>query len=170
MVFTRKKTETTRKNHIQQVCVPISDELQNLFDAIGDKQSPFILGELQEGYSEITFKNKCQKLKVRINKNLHTLGDKLGLRFTLNIKTARECYATTLKRNNIPIDKIAEMMVHANSSTTNHYLGSMDLEDTDKINSVLIRKTPPETKLETTPEITPEIWKMSDNQWKMSVN
>jgi len=156
IIYRRKKTETTRKNFIQDGCIPISNELQTLFNAIGDKNSPFILGELKEGYDERTFNNKCHKLKVRINKDLHILGKKLGFRYTLNLKTARECYASTLKRKGIPIDKIAEMMLHANSSTTSHYLASMDMDETDKINSVLIKKS--------TPETTPENRKTGENQ------
>jgi site-specific recombinase XerD len=156
ITYIRKKTETTRKNFIQDGVIPISNELQNLFDTIGDETSPFILGELKEGYDEITFKNKCHKMKVKINQDLHILGKKLGLRATLNLKTARECYASTLNRKGISREKISEMMLHANISTTNHYLASMDMEETDEINSVLVKKS--------TPETTPENRKTGENQ------
>ena len=67
-------------------------------DSIGDKSSPFILGELNEGYTEIYFENKCHKLKQRLNRNLAIVGKMLNLSVPLKLKTARECYATSLKR------------------------------------------------------------------------
>ncbi len=148
LLFTRKKTETTRKNHIQKVCAPVTKELQDLLDILGDKTSPFILGELNEGYGEATFENKCHKLKQRFNKDLTALSKKLELSVPLKLKTARECYATSLKRAKISIEQISEMLNHHNPITSMHYLGSMDMDATDEINSVLVKKT--------TPEFTPE--------------
>jgi hypothetical protein len=40
----RKKTETTRKNNVKDIVVPIVDKLQSVLDRVGVKSSPFILG------------------------------------------------------------------------------------------------------------------------------
>jgi len=162
MIFFRKKTETTKKNHMQEICVPITKELKRLFVAIGNKESPFILGELKEGYTEKTFNNKNHKLKGKINKNLGILSNTMGLSVPLKLKTARECYATTLKRAKVPIEQIAEMLSHSSIIPTAHYLGSMDMEKTNEINSVLIKKTAPEKM--------PEIMKIEDKHWKLFIN
>jgi len=55
--FYRKKTETTRKKNIKQITVPRTLGVNNLLEKIGNKDSLFVLGLLQEGYSEETIDN-----------------------------------------------------------------------------------------------------------------
>ena len=69
-VFFCKKTETTRKNNRKELTPPITPKLQEVIDKIGVKESPFVLGILQEGYSEQTFENKSHKMRQMINRNL----------------------------------------------------------------------------------------------------
>ena len=64
----------------------------------------------------------------------------VALSVDLKLGTARETYATSLKRAGVPESKIAEMMNHASTSTLHHYLASMNMEETQKVNSVLIKK------------------------------
>jgi len=46
--FTRKKTETTRRNNKKRITVPLTDKLKDSISRVGDKNSPFILGKLTE--------------------------------------------------------------------------------------------------------------------------
>jgi hypothetical protein len=57
----------------------------------------------------------------------------LGGQFVRNIHS----YATSLMRGGISKDEIGTMMGHSNSSVTEHYLGTLDIERTQQINSVL---------------------------------
>jgi len=59
---------------------------------------------------------------------------KLNLSVALKLKSARDCYATTLKRAGVSKDNIGEMLGHSNSVVTEHYLASLDIEKTDEIN------------------------------------
>lgn len=136
-VFIRMKTESTRKKNIQEITVPITPKVQELIDKIGDKSSPFILGLLKEGYSENTFKNRLKKVRRMVNTELTGLSAKLELSIPLKIKTARETYATTLKRAGVSKDDISEMLGHSNSIVTEHYLASLDMEKTFDINDCL---------------------------------
>jgi integrase len=52
----------------------------------------------------------------------------------LKLKTARDSYATTLKRAGKSKDEISEMLGHSNSVVTEHYLASLDMEKTFDIN------------------------------------
>jgi integrase len=140
-IITRKKTETTRRNHIKPVVIPIIDELKNLIEIIGDKNSPFVLGQLKEGYADNTFENRCHKLAQQINRELTKLSQKLELSIPLKLQTARDAYSMTLRRAKVSKDDIGDMLNHGSSLTTEHYLSSMDLEDTFKINSHLLKKT-----------------------------
>ena len=136
-IFLRKKTESTRRNNVKEIVAPITEKVQNLIDKIGVKDSQFILGKLKEEYTEEAFSNKSHKLRQSINRELINISLKLQLSVPLKLKTARDTYATTLKRAGISNSIIGEMMGHSNSIVTEHYLDSLDTERTFAINDVL---------------------------------
>lgn len=136
--FYRKKTETTKRKNRKKILVPLIDELKSLIDKIGDKDSPFILGKLNEGYTEKMFDNKNHKLKGQINAQLEIITQKLNLSVSLRTKTARDSYATTLKRAGVSKDRIGEMMDHSSSVVTEHYLASLDRETVFEVNKHLL--------------------------------
>jgi len=138
LIFFRKKTESTRKNNVKPITVPITQKLQNLLDKLGNSDSPFILGLLKEGYSETTFENLSHKVRSKFNASLLEISNKLDLSVPLKLKTARDCYASTLKRAGVSKDIIGEMLGHANSIVTEHYLASLDFEKTDEINQHIL--------------------------------
>ena len=138
IVFTRKKTENTRKNNKKDIIVPLTDKLKELIEKIGDKSSPYILGLLPEGYSDRFFENKNHKIKQIINRDLAKIRTKLKLTTPLQLGKARDCYASTLMRNGQSRDDIGQMMGHSNSVVTEHYLASIDTERTFKINQSLM--------------------------------
>lgn len=137
IVFFRKKTETTRRNNKKEIIVPVSPLLKGLMDKIGVKDSPYMIGKLKDGYSDSMFENKSKKMKKEINLSLKSLGKRLGLSVPLLVKTARDSYATTLRRAGVSKDDIGEMLGHSNSIVTEHYLASIDMESTNEINKHL---------------------------------
>ena len=136
-VFFRMKTENTRRNNIKEIVAPITPKVQELLDKIGVKDSPFILGKIKEDYTEQTFNNKSHKMRQQINRDLSVISRKLKLSVPLKLMTARDTYATTLKRAGKSNDQIGEMLGHSNSIVTMHYLGSMDMETTAEVNESL---------------------------------
>jgi integrase len=143
ILFMRKKTESTRKNNIKNIVVPLNENLKSLIDKVGDKTSPFLLGLMKEGYTESAFENKNHKIKQQINRNLTAISKKLNLSVPLNLSKARDCYASTLMRKKISRDEIGQMLGHSNAIVTEHYLSSIDAEKTFEINSVLLKKNKP---------------------------
>ena len=133
-VFYRRKTRNTRKNNIKSIQSYISPKVKKVMSKIEDRDSPFILGELKEGYSEETFTNKSDKLRGEINAHLKVISKKLNLSIELLTETARDCYATTLYRSGVSKDDIGEMMGHSNSMITEHYISSISIEKTKDIN------------------------------------
>jgi integrase len=138
IIIFRKKTERTRKNNIKPLTIPIEPNLQEIIDKVGVKDSPFILGILPDGYSEITFENKSHKVRSILNENLLVISNKLKLSVPLKLKTARDCYATTLKRAGVPTIYIGETLGHASPITTEHYLDSLDSEKIREINKHIL--------------------------------
>ncbi len=139
-IFFRKKTQNTRKNHKREIIIPISERLRDLLDKVSDKNSEFVLGKLISNYGDQYYENKLHKYRGKINKDLRKISERLKLPILLTTSSARDCYATTLKRNGVSIDVISEMLGHSNTSVTQHYLGSMDMESVFKVNEHLIRK------------------------------
>jgi integrase len=136
--FTRKKTENSRKNNKKPIIVPLSEKLRNLIEKVGNKNSPYLLGFLHEGYEESFFENRNHKIKQQINRNLEDICKQLNLSVPLQLGKARDCYAATLMRNGVSRDDIGQMMGHSNSVVTEHYLPSIDPERTFRINGSLM--------------------------------
>lgn len=138
LIFFRKKTENTRKNNIKPITAPITPKLQEIIDNVGVADSPFILGLLKEGYSESTFENLSHKVRSNLNKELLEISTKLKLSVPLKLKSARDCYASTLRRAKVSKDDIGDMLGHSNSIVTEHYLASLDIEETYEINKHIL--------------------------------
>jgi len=138
LIFFRKKTQSTRKNNIKPITVPITSKLQELIDKVGVKDSPFILGLLEDDFAENTYENLSHKIRSKLNDKLLEISKKLTLSVPLKLKTARDCYATTLKRAGVSKDNIGEMLGHSNSVVTEHYLDSLDIEKTHEINKYIL--------------------------------
>lgn len=137
-VFFRKKTQNTRKNHKQEIVVPITDRVQKLLDKVGDKESSFVLGKLLDGFNEQQYENKIHKYRGKINKKLKLISTHLELPIVMNLASARDCYATVLKRSGVSTDVISDMLAHSNTTVTKHYLGSIDFETVFEVNKNLI--------------------------------
>jgi site-specific recombinase XerD len=118
--------------------VPLTNELKSLIDKVGVKESNFILGKLKEGYTDNMFDNKSHKWKAKINAQLELITQKLNLSVPLRTKSARDSYATTLNRAGVSKDKIGEMLGHANSIVTEHYIASLDRETVFEVNKHLL--------------------------------
>lgn len=139
LIFTRMKTETTRKTNVKPITVEITPEIQVLLDKVGYKDSPYILGLLNKDYiTEGDFNYKKDWEQSKINSNLKSIGEKLKLSVELQLSTARDCFATTLKRAGYAKDVIGEMMGHGNNYiSTSHYLADSDLEKLREIKKCL---------------------------------
>jgi integrase len=136
--FTRKKTEDTRKNNRKPIIVPLTDKLKDSIARVGDKNSPFLLGLLKEGYDEIYFKNRNHKIRQKINQKLKDIGKKLELSQPLNLGSARDCYSNTLYRSNTDIKQISQMLGHSNVVVTEHYLAGLNPDVTFGINNPIL--------------------------------
>jgi integrase len=135
-VFVRMKTENT-KHDIEEIASPISPKVQELLDKVGVKDSPYILGYLNEGSDESTFRNKLKKVRRITNTNLKYVCEKLNLSVKLDCGGARYAYASCLKRSGRSTDEISEMLGHSSVEVTKRYLDSLDMYKTDEINDCL---------------------------------
>jgi hypothetical protein len=137
-IWNGQKNRVNSMKFLLSITVPITSRLQELIDKVGVNDSLFILGLLEEGFAENTYENLSHKIRSNINEDLLEISKKLNLSVPLKLKTARDCYATTLKRAGVSKDNIGEMLGHANSIVTEHYLASLDIEKTHEINKHIL--------------------------------
>jgi site-specific recombinase XerD len=136
----RTKTETTRVYDIQEITVPMTEELMYYLDKVGDHSSPFVLGKLKEGYSETTLLNRKNRFRQEINLELRKIGERLNLPVSLTMSTARDCYAMTLKRNGVPREHTSDSLGHSDIRTTSHYLDSLSIDESFTVNNNLVKR------------------------------
>lgn len=137
----RKKTETRQKKVVQLVNIPLTDELKDLINIVGDPTSPFVLGKMNsEEYSDQTITNRKNKLRQLINPELRKISEKLKLSVPLTMETARRCYAQSLKRNGFKMEEIAEQLGHSDIVSTAHYVDSLGLDKLNDMNNALPKK------------------------------
>jgi integrase/recombinase XerD len=136
-VIRREKTKNTTRGNPQVVRIPITAKMMKFLNSISKEDSPYVLGFLRENSIESTVLNKKVKVGKLINKHLIELGERLGLSVKLTTKVTRDAYATTLKKGNVSIEKIAEMLGHSSTQVTKNYLDSFDQDQIHEINQVL---------------------------------
>lgn len=139
-VFYRHKTLKTRRNNIRPIEVVINPKIQKLLDKIGDKNSPYVIGQIKQvSYSDQYLLERNKKLKGRYNARLKKLGKRLGLTLSLDISMARDAYANTHKRAGTNPLKISENMNHSDPRTTTlHYLDNFEFDLNIDVNDVLL--------------------------------
>jgi len=68
------KTENTLRNHAKDVIVPIFPEIKALIEKLEVKSSPYILGHLEKGYNEKTFRSQKDWQLQKIRRGLDSIG------------------------------------------------------------------------------------------------
>lgn len=134
LIYYRKKTESTQRTIKRPFIVPLTRKVQSLLDKLGNPDSPFVLGLLNEGYSEETIVNKSDKKRKEINKLLKGIEKRLRLSAPLRMDMARHCYASTLDRAGVETKKISNMLVHSSVLVTEKYLAGLNTDVLFKTN------------------------------------
>lgn len=75
--------------------------------------------------------NRTHKVLRKVNRELKTLGEQIGLEMPLTTYVARHTYATVLKRSGVNIAIISESLGHSDLSTTQIYLDSFENSQID---------------------------------------
>jgi len=138
-IFSRMKTENTMRNYVRDIVVPILPKLKDLIEKVGVRNSPYILGHLEKEYNEEKFRSLKEYQLEKLRTGLKYISGKLKPSAPLRMKTARDCYSSTLDRAGYSDDIKDDMMGHAPVyKMAAHYKGVIDKERLFKINSCLI--------------------------------
>lgn len=138
--FVRTKTETTRQSEVQELVIPLTEEVKFYLNKVGDPTSPFVLGKLHEDYTDQSLRNRKNRFRQEINTELKKIGKRLNLSVTLRMSSARDAYASTLDRNGEARENISSMLGHSDIRTTSNYLDSLSIKKTFDINDKLVKR------------------------------
>jgi integrase len=138
--FIRTKTETTRKSEVQELVIPLTEEVKFYLNKVGDPTSSFVLGKLHEGYTDQSLRNRKNRFRQEINTELKKIGKRLNLSVILRMSSARDAYASTLDRNGEQRENISSMLGHSDIRTTANYLDSLSIKKTFDINDKLVKR------------------------------
>jgi integrase/recombinase XerD len=86
---------------------------------------------LSENLTPQQLHNRKQKILKRYNLRLKEIAELVGVKTRLTTYVARHSFATILKMSGTPIEKISEMMGHADVGITMSYLKEFSNEDLD---------------------------------------
>lgn len=97
---------------------------------------PYALPILQEETANPT--RQYRTYFARCDRNLHTIGKRLGLTHPLTMYVARHSWATVAKKSYIPIAVISEAMGHSSEMMTRIYLDSFETYEIDNANRIVM--------------------------------
>jgi integrase len=138
--FVRTKTETTRKSEVQELVIPLTEEVKFYLNKVGDPMSPFVLGKLHEGYTDQSLRNRKNRFRQEINSELKKIGKRLNLSVILRMSSARDAYASSLDRSGVQRENISSVLGHSDIRTTSNYLDSLSIHKIFDINDKLVKR------------------------------
>lgn len=143
--FVRRKT---RKSNLI-VSVPLTDAANEILCKYGriDSNSPdeYILPFLSQSKTDNAIQNKIHDIIKRANKGIRNICENIGIRH-ITTYNARHTYAVRAQDNNMSSEQIQKFLGHANSRTTQIYLGSITQKVKDKNRNMLESLIPNDNK------------------------
>ena len=133
--FYRNKTKDTSGRN----SLPIRIKLQPEAVEILNRQkvlTGYLFPVLQSGLTVAREAALIQQFTKTMNKYLKRIGKKLGIA-RLTTQTARHSFATTLMNHGAPLTFISKSMGHTTTKTTEIYLGSFSMNETEQYGAML---------------------------------
>jgi len=94
-----------------------------------EKKSSFVFPILSEKYTNpASISNRLDRMNKIVNRDLRQIGSALGFRVKLTTYVARHTFATTMKKNGVPVSIIGQALGHEDEKTTQVYLDSFNMD------------------------------------------
>ncbi len=94
----------------QSIKIPITDRLRVLLVVLGKRDSPYVLGLIKDGASESQIMNRIEKVGKLLNNHFDEIGFRLNLSVPHRTKTARDAFATSLKKGMFQSKKLLKYL------------------------------------------------------------
>lgn len=136
IIFTRRKTANTSRSG-RKVIAAYTQVVQELFRALHDPKSPYLIPLLKEGMSEEEETDKIASKNIVVNRNLQKIAKELRIDKKVTMGYARATFATVLRDNGYTSDQIANLMGNSEAVVSKHYYGTADEEKITEIHNSL---------------------------------
>jgi integrase/recombinase XerD len=130
LIYDRSKTRHT-KTQFKKIIIPIGPEILAIIKRRGNptlNPKAYIFPVLEENLSEVTIKNRVLRWIADLNTSLGFIAEDLKIKKKLTTVIARHTFANRMSNFGADRRMIQEALGHQNSETTEHYLGTMDIE------------------------------------------
>ena len=122
----------------QRMRVLVEPEIQRLFDKYAAPGTKFLLPLITK--EDGTERNQYRNSTRNINRHLKRLSARLHLSAPLTLYVARHSWASIAQSEHIPIGVICGAMGHDSETTTQIYLASIQTQQIDEANNLLISR------------------------------
>lgn len=144
MVYLKKKDLANgilsyrRRKTGQQLLIRWEKPMQEIVDKYDTGSSIYLLPIIKP-HSKKDERTQYIYAGHNINRNLKSIGRKLGLSLPLTMYVARHSWASAARSKNVPLSVISEGMGHDSEATTRIYLASLDNMAIDRANSLILK-------------------------------
>ena len=144
MVYLKKKDLANgilsyrRRKTGQQLLIRWEKPMQEIVDKYDTGSSIYLLPIIKP-HSKKDERTQYIYAGHNINRNLKSIGRKLGLSLPLTMYVARHSWASAARSKNVPLSVISEGMGHDSEATTRIYLASLDNMVIDRANSLILK-------------------------------
>lgn len=144
MAYLRKKDLANgilsyrRRKTGQQLLIRWEKPMQEIVDKYDTGSSIYLLPIIKP-HSKKDERTQYIYAGHNINRNLKSIGRKLGLSLPLTMYVARHSWASAARSKNVPLSVISEGMGHDSEATTRIYLASLDNMAIDRANSLILK-------------------------------
>ena len=127
--YRRKKTD-------QRLYVRWEKCMAEIADRYSHATSPYLLSVINPDKGDAL--RQYRNASHLINRKLKIIGQQLNLTAPLTMYCARHAWASIARGKNIPLSVISEAMGHDSEKTTRIYLASLDSDEVDNANSIIL--------------------------------
>lgn len=125
-----------RRKTGQLLTMKWTSEMQEIIKKYPENSSDYLLPIIiDENKSE---RNQYRNKQYKVNRDLKIIGDILGLNISLTAYVARHSWASIAKAKGISISTISECLGHDREETTQIYLASLDTNEVDRANDLIL--------------------------------
>lgn len=126
-----------RRQTGQELRIAWRQSMQDIVDRYPSLDGKHLLGIL-DNYAEKSLRQQRHYRQCLINKTLKKLSKLIDIDITLTMYVARHSCATNAKEKNVPVSVISDSMGHNSEKTTQIYLKSINADQIDQTNDILI--------------------------------
>lgn len=142
MAFLRKedlargRISYRRRKTGQRLVIEWTEEMQHILDKYPENESPYLLPIIRK--KKANERSTYRNVGYNINHALKKIADMVEITIPLTLYVARHSWASAARAKGIPMRVISEGMGHDSEATTQIYLASLDTDDVDRANSIII--------------------------------